>query len=339
MKKYCAVFMLIALALFASAGCSKGDGEDEIPLSEETYVVSLALAGDIDIFYEPLTRSIPTNDIYGINVYYDKNKDGNINTVYAYGLFDNVEDMTIPLLSGYKYKFECSLVKDGKNKLYSGQAFGQSYTGYCYPFQTGASTPTILGNKFVLGTTKLTGLQSGNAHLKGTTPTTSNYVKMPSIARYYGETMDYIPTKNGKVTIALKRTVFGARFIIKGIQEDGALSASCGDLWSKTSSQDDEGVEMMYSYSDVYDCWKNESHQTYTVKASYTTTRGEKWDWDKNVTFKRNVMTTVTINVNVDHYLLYGSIGFSEEPLNGENYIDLGINGDGIIDTPVEPAN
>lgn len=339
MRKCYAVFIMTAIAMFAFEGCSKGGGEDEIPQPEETYVVSFALTGDVDVSYEPLTRSTPTNDIYGINVYYDKNKDGNINTVYAYGLFDNIGDMTIPLLSGYKYKFECSLVKDGKNKLYSGQAFGQSYAGYCYPFQTGTSTPTILGNKFVLGSVKLTGLQSGNAHLKGVTPTTSNYVKMPSIARYYGETTDYVPTKNGKVTIALKRTVFGARFIINGIQEDGTLSASCGDLWSKTTSQDDEGVETMFSYSDVYDCWKNESNLTYDVKASYTTIRGEKWDWSENVTFKRNVMTTVTINVDVDHYLLYGSIGFSEEPLNGDNYIDLEINGDGIIDTPVDPTN
>lgn len=339
MKKRYAGFVLKALLLFVFVGCSEGGIKDEMAQREKAYVVSFAITGDVDVSYEPLTRSTSTDDIYGINVYYDKNKDGKINTVYAYGLFDNVGDMTIPLLSGYKYKFECSLVKNGKNKLYSGPAFGQSYIGYCYPFQTGASTPTILGNKFILGTTRLTGLQSGDAHLKGKIPSSSNFVPMPSIARYYGETTDYVPTKNGKVTIALKRTVFGARFIVTGIQHDGTLSASCGNIWSKTISQDEEGIETMYSYNDVYDCWKNESNLTYSVKASYTTTRGEKWDWSENVTFKRNVMTTVTINVDVDHYLLYGSIGFSEEPLNGDNYIDLEINGHGIIDTPVDPTD
>ena len=69
----------------------------------------------------PLSKSAgeetESTDLYGINVYYDKERDGNINDVYGYGLFDNIADMNISLLTGYKYKFVCSLVKDGKNEV------------------------------------------------------------------------------------------------------------------------------------------------------------------------------------------------------------------------------
>ena len=87
----------------------------------ETVNVSFAFKGDITIEESPLFKAAgeetESTDLYGINVYYDKERDGNINDVYGYGLFDNIADMNISLLTGYKYKFVCSLVKDGKNKV------------------------------------------------------------------------------------------------------------------------------------------------------------------------------------------------------------------------------
>ena len=46
----------------------------------ETIVVSMGFGGDISVSQEPLSTKAgtPTNDLYGINVYYDVNKDGDI---------------------------------------------------------------------------------------------------------------------------------------------------------------------------------------------------------------------------------------------------------------------
>lgn len=331
---------MLLFCLFTMGACSNEEVENIPPEKSSVYTVSLGFSGDIDVSQEPLTRATSTNDIYGINVYYDKDKDGDIKDVYAYGLFDNKEDMIISLLSGHKYKFECSLVKDGKKTLYYGQAFGQKYSGFCYPFQTNLTNSTMLKNEFVIGTSeRLTGIKSGKAHISSTTsPSTSNATDYASVNRFYGEATDYIPTVGGQVVIALKRVVFGAKFVITGVKE-GTLTASCGSFWSKKTTTDDEGNATIYSFSDVYDCWKNESTYSAKLELSFDSDRGSDWDLKNSstITFKRNVLTTVKINVSPD--LSSGVFTFVEEALDeGENYIDMEINSDGVIDTVVKPT-
>ena len=139
-------FVFLLSALLASSilwtGCQKAD-QVKFDSGEEV-TVSLNLTGDFDadVSQQPLTKAEATNDAYAINVYYDKEGDGYQNDLYAYGLFDNVADMTITLLSNHKYKFYCSLVKDAKSTLYYGQAFNNTYSGYAYPFQTNSSNST-----------------------------------------------------------------------------------------------------------------------------------------------------------------------------------------------------
>lgn len=334
------------LTLFFLVACSQQEEiessvEDKTP--PESYVVSIGLSGE---FIETTTESLstrlgtPTNDVYGINVYYDKDDDDLINDLYAYGLFDNREDMTITLLSGHKYKFECSLIKDAKTTLFYGQCFGKAYSGFAYPFQTGNQSSTMVENRFIIGTsTYLTGIKNGAAHTASvTSPSTSNANSYASVNRFYGETTDYTPTQGGTVTIELKRVVFGAKFIIQGVAQ-GTLTASCGSFWSKTVTADDEGSTTIYTFPNVYDCWKNGTDLTATVNLSFVSDRGSYWNLSRSssVTFKRNVMTTVTIDVTPD--LSSGNINFTEEEMTVDNDINLGINSDGLIDVIVNPVN
>ena len=107
--------ILLAICLF-EVGC----GKTETTVTEcEEMTVSLKLDGDFDAFVdqEPMTKAGTSNDAYGINVYYDKEGDGATNDPYAYGLFDNVADMTITLLSKHKYTVQCTLVKNARNVL------------------------------------------------------------------------------------------------------------------------------------------------------------------------------------------------------------------------------
>jgi hypothetical protein len=300
---------------------------DEPETEQEEYLVSLALTGEIEVSQEPLSKSTPTDDLYGINIYYDWEHDGLTNDRYGYGLFDNKEDMKVALLKGHKYRFVCSLVKDGKNTLYYGPALGQSYSGYAYPFQISSTEPSILENKSTvhLGFF-LRGLASGSAHLKGqTTPTIDNaYKYAPGVERYYGESDDYTPVEGGVVSIALKKTVFGAKFMIEGIQ-DGTLTASCGDLWSKTTSVDDAGTAIIYSYPDQQDCWLNESTLPMTVSLSFQDNgSGKTLDATKSVTFKRNTLTVVTLQIPTRTFSI------TEEALDEDHYIDMDLNSDDL---------
>ena len=334
--KYRILLPLFLLTLFGTA-CSEVKDNP----TEKEVTVALKLSGDfsVDVTQDPITKA-STNDAYGINVYYDKEGDGATNDVYAYGLFDNVGDMSITLLSGHKYKFTCGLVKDAKNVLYFGQAFSNPYSGYAYPFQTSSSGSTLVGNRFIIGNgVYLSGIGAGGVHLKNnSSPSSSNSTQYASINRYYGETDQYEPVPNGTVDIYLKRVVFGAKFVISGVV-GGSLSVTCGDFFNQSYTTDDSGTEKIYSFTNPWDCWKNETPLSATVSINYTSNRGGSlWNLSnsQSITFRRNVMTTVTINVSPD--LSKASLSFTEEPLGDDNDINIGINTDGLIDIIVNPS-
>ena len=337
--KHCLLLLLVASVLMATS-CSEGDSVAPRPASEE-YTVSFSIGGEIDVTTEPLSRAEASTDAYALNVYYDKEGDGVQNDIYAYGLFDNVADMSITLLSNHKYKIYCTLIKDAKNTIYYGQAFNNAYSGYCYPFQTNASNSTLISNSFIIGTsTYFTGLGSSQTHLASvSSPSTSNYsTYSPNVNRFYGVTSDYVPVPNGTIDIYLKRVVFGAKFVVSGVQE-GTLTVRAGDFYSYTYSKDNAGTERIYSFPDVAGVYGNDLPHVATIQMNYDSNRGVLWDLSQsqNVQFKRNVMTTVNIQLRPD--LSGANLSITEEELNEENLIDLGLNTDGLIDIIVKPEN
>lgn len=336
---HCLLLPLVAFTLMATS-CSKEDSGTPTP-SAEAYTISFSIGGEIDVTTEPLSRAEASTDAYAMNVYYDKEGDGVQNDIYAYGLFDNVADMSITLLSNHKYKIYCTLIKDAKNTIYYGQAFNNAYSGYCYPFQTSASNSTLISNSFIIGTsTYFTGLGSSQTHLASVgSPSTTNYsTYSPNINRFYGITSDYVPVPNGTIDIYLKRAVFGAKFVVSGVKE-GTFTVRAGDFYSYTYSKDDAGAERIYTFPDVAGVYANDLPHVATIQMNYDSNRGVLWDLSQsqNVQFKRNVMTTVNIVLNPD--LSGASLAITEEELNEENLIDLGLNTDGLIDIIVKPEN
>lgn len=323
--KHC---LLALLVMLIATSCTQDDSARPDSPAEK-YVVSLALGGEISTTDEPLTRSNSTNDLYGINVYYDKEGDGKTNDIYGYGLFDNVDDMMIELLSSHKYKFECTLVKDGKTTLYYGM-YDPSYSGYLAPFNlsNNNSKPTLLENKFILGTNKsFNSFGSGDACLAGSSSSKS----YPSINRFYGELTDYTPSQGDVAMIYLKRVVFGAKFIVTGAQ-GGKLSVS-SNFWGFSVTEDYESEERIFTFPNVYDCFNETPIREY-ITLSYDDDSGYQNDlnYAGYVTFKRNTLTTFTINVSPK-----SGISISEESWGEDNLIELEINADGVIDTPVVP--
>lgn len=332
--------MLAALVVCLFAGsCTESDGNTS---DGKPVTVSLNITGDFDVEVEhnELTKAATSNDAYGINFYYDMEGDGVTNDIYAYGVFDNVADMTITLLSNHKYRVCCTLIKDARKVLYFGQAFNNAYSGYAYPFQTSSSGSTLLNNKFIIGTgVSLTGMHSGNAHLAATTsPSTSNATPNASVNRFYGETDQYEPVPNGKIDVYLKRVVFGAKFVVTGVKE-GTLNVKCGDFYDVTYSKDDAGTEKIFSFTDIYTCWQKETPLKTTITFTYKSDRGTLWDitQTQEINFKRNVMTTVNVKLKPD--LSGGIFDLTEEPMDDDNDINIGINTDGLIDIIVNPEN
>lgn len=322
------------LAFLVSCNQDQGNPKVEDP---ESYEVTLYFGGEFVLEQEPLSRGVATNNIYAINVWYDKEKDGDSNDIYAYGLFNNTEDMSISLLSGYTYKFDCTLVKNGQQTLYYGPFNGRTASGFITPFKLGNNSASVI-NKFEIGgSMRFDQIGNGRASLAGSTAV----VKTPSIERYYGETSGYRPTKNGSVTINLVKAYFGAHFVIKGM-DGGKLSLNCsgddGEFYSANYTENDEGVDRIYCFYNTRECWKNSSDYAITGNLSYSytapSTTNMTYSGDAVITFRRNVMTTITIDVS------HPSVGLSvNEPgeIINENNINLEINTDGVIDIVVNP--
>lgn len=339
MKKELFLFLCLAGLLGASLSCSR-DPEQQLATGDPEYIqVKLGVGGDFSVDTEPLTRGTATNHLYAINVYFDSDKDGSCESHYAYGLFDNTDDMVISLLSGYEYGFDCTAVYNGKSKLYYGQYGGNSFPGYAKPFQTNNSASTRLGNAFTLSSSEyFTGMATGTATLK-TSSGTAEDTYWPSIERYRGSAY-YTAAKgsDASVTINLTRYVFGFRIILKGV-EQGTLSATMKiespvleRSYSTKTSDFDSGTQLFslqyLSNSDV----------EATVSWSFSSSRFGGWNLSgsQKITFRRNVLTTATVEVTPDQ--ADGVVNMSEEPLGEDNEINMQINGDGIIEVVVDPV-
>lgn len=339
-------------------GCSKETTTNEVdPPAEnaETYTVSFAFQGDITVSERPLSKAEVAKNLYGINVYYKKDGEDTYKP-YGYGLFDNLESMTISLLTGYKYKFVCTMVVEGTQKISGKQQWNsqtQTYyrINYSAPFtyDNGSnynSYNTVLNNKFIIGDNYLfDGIAKGysnfvtnileNGYENGTS---SSY---PQIDRYYGETTDYVPQKDGSVTIDLKRTVFGAKFIVEGLV-DGTLNISDynGAFNNVKITQDALTNEAIYTFSDVKAAWqKNDYSQTFTVTLTWNRSNGvsQKLE-DQQITFKRNVMTEVKINLNGTASDSGIGINKDDTAMSKEN-VNINVSGGDQTDTDVNPKN
>lgn len=256
-------------------------------------------------------------------------------------MFDNIEDMTISLIGGYKYKFECSMVKNDADTLYHDDSM------YYAPFHQGKLNydiykGTILENKFNISTTnyiQIQGLKFGETSLKGKRGY-NDIANYPQTDRFYGELTDYVPTKNGVANIDLKRTAFGLKFIITP-PVDGTLSISAyyGINPNIKVSADDNISESssMYTFSQVYECWQAEKYsEDFTIQLIWERANGATQTFSKTITVKRNVMTT--INVNVNGSTTDSSLGVKEDdtPMGNEN-VDMNFNGGNLDDNEVNP--
>lgn len=366
--------MVLIMALIGTVitSCSNADE----PLPEPTpsdegvvYKVKLNFDGnipDITESEEPISRADESTPkrVYGINVWCMKS-DGTETSYknYAYGLFDNKEDMVISLLGGYKYRFECYMVENDKEELYIN---ADKQTGE-YPFAMSKVTNSFkIGSSssgFHFDDTKITTVKSASV---ATSVKYMSYQEKPVIGIFYGILPEYTPTQNSIATIPIyKIGYYGLRVVVTGVP-DGSLyvnpyyedcicyyglgTSSYGheyDDWSQTFTESGSiertftgGFYRALDSSENYNSsWLN-SMQNYSVSTSvsftWTRANGYKQKFSKNVTLKRNVVTVLTVNLTGGAGEV--SLGFEEhsEDMSTEND-SVDYDGGDMNNTPVNP--
>lgn len=336
---------MAAIALMVGAtmvACSKDEvaGIEPEPDSD-FYTVKIGWEGEIiDVTYEPLDTRATTDDLYGIQVYSTPDKElaegeSATWTAYAYGLFDDPDNISINLLKGYKYKFVATMVRDGKNRI---NHTSKGY--YMYPFNIKGSDSGLFKNIFdYQGSTQLNGLGNGR-----TTTTEGGYFR-PNTDRFYGELVDYTPgDKNATAKINMKRTAFGAKFIAKGAKaKEGTLhvqmtGAPAMELALTTS---ENKISDIFTFSNVAAAWADNKYtETIDVTINWKRADGTTLPLGTHaITYKRNATTVV--NVKIENDGADGGLGFeideseTGEPIaDGEN--DVTIEDGEVVDTDVD---
>ena len=159
------------------------------------------------------------------------------------------------------------------------------------------------------------------------------------------ELTDYVPTKDGVANINLKRTAFGLKFIVTP-PIDGTLSVNPGRSYDNVYNGPDIKVSAdestltfssMYTFFQVYECWQMENYaEELTIQLTWKRANGATQTFEKTITVKRNVLTTVNVNVNGSS--TDSSLGVKEDdtPMGNEN-VDMNFNGGDLDDNDVTP--
>lgn len=334
MKAKHLLFALCALSVGVTS-CETILDDLQQPTEPKTFTMKFNAAGELDATYEPLTRFTPDDrDLYGVQVWHKPATTGSYE-YYAYGLFDNVEDMELEVKENYKYKFLFRLIDDGKDKIFCDSILVDNnyYLGYDQPFRgknkyNGASENSItkLTNEFSYAEDRYF---YDNYYIKTPDGKTTKYPE--NIDFYYGEINDYQPTEDGTtLSVYFKRMVFGLKINIGDFFDNGKITVSLLDK-SYTLTPENKEFEKTYANYDNdgsygYIAWydKDDLSQAYHyTKLDFKWTKADEtvvdWKPSDHVFFYRLKQTVF----NLEYY--------GEDGVMGDNFFEAHYE-----DTPIE---
>lgn len=285
-----------AVSGMALASCQE-KATPEIPAGEQkVYTVKLACAGELDVTHAPLTKGENT-DLYGIQVYYAPVSGGSYQH-YAYGLFDDVSDISLELLADYKYKFVIDMIVDGKNVIYSSNMNTPEdeviLLGYGAPFEF-RKTMTIsyetklcpITNELIVNSDlKYDYFDALGAEIQLLDG--KKYGDPKGVDVYYGEQNDYIPSEDkATIVINMKRMIYGLKVIadinqgtVQGHYSNILSSVSCYQDYFDLTAPSNLVYEATYAFTNRRSNWYNDVQDD-----SYTYSSIDfSWVKDENTT-------------------------------------------------------
>jgi hypothetical protein len=315
-------------ALFASAlfffNCSSSSDEIETPLpqEEEKFIqVPIGFSGEIlNITDSPLSRTNDAKDWYAFQVYSAPQDGSQEYSYYAYGFFDNKENMIINLKEGYKYKFDVCMVVDGSEKV---EYFSLVNAGWA-----------SIGNSFYISSEEhVRYMYEGYLYIQNPRDTYDR----PNVDRFFGRTTDYIPSEGGNVEINMKRVSFGAKFVAKEFNE-GSLEISVeGAPIINLSSSEGNEIQEIISFNNLEGALTNNDYsESIPVNITWVKTDNVRVPIaSEAVSFKRNRLTTIEFTVKESTSSSSFNLNADETMEDGDT---LEIGGDGT-NTEIDPNN
>ncbi|OMP75516.1 MULTISPECIES: hypothetical protein [unclassified Chitinophaga] len=220
-------YLLILAALFLSCKRDATTQPATPPITAEKVTIHLQLSGDITTSIGDLrkawiaARSAYDSTIYGVNI---RTGQG---TLYAQGLFDNTDSISIDLLKDSSYIVNVAAIKRGSSLGLWWQLSTDGYKQYAYPIHR-----TLRNRMFYAANeTMETGFIDSLNNMSIVTDTLTNtFAKYPlsEADTYFGST-NYTARDSSNTTISLqlKRLAFAIRYDIHNLTS-GYLQATYG---------------------------------------------------------------------------------------------------------------
>ena len=242
-------------------------------------------------------------------------------------------------MAGYKYRFVCTMIVNAKSKL----AYSNFYGNNPFGIYGNYSSQSELSNFNYNANSYFWGLNRGSTGLKKSDGSVI-YCERPNTDRYYGETTNYVPTKDSTVTINMNRMVFGAKFVAEGL-ESGKLYIEIQDAPLLELEAPNTEVQDIFTFSSVsYPGWDDpmtgkyvDYYEDISVSINWLNADSVKVPIaTQNIRFTRNKLTT--IKVRVQDSTMANSIGITTEdkPMAAGDTITIG--GGSSTDTPINPV-
>lgn len=307
-------FMAAFMLCMGMVACETLSEEPTLPEdAPKTFTARFNMTGEINVSQTPLTRFTPdSNDLYAIQVKYRPVSGGSYAN-YAYGLFDDLSNVTLELVENHYYDFEVIMIDDAKEKIYCDSILVDSkmYHGYGKPFDaynyynaSASRSITKVSNEFEYSEKKHFDW-SGTTDLMIQITDGKSVYSAANVDAYYAEVDKYVPeADNEEISIYLKKMVYGIRVVACDFLTEGTLKVSIDSQHVQKLSPDSKIYESSFGYlgsaSSWYGAVSSDAAKT-SVSLDFTWTKDDGTVYNykaTSITCNRLTMTTV----NVDFY-------------------------------------
>lgn len=336
MKAKQLLFAALTLAIGAIS-CEKSLGDVQQPdIKPKTMKIKLRATGEIDVDHQPLTRfTADDRDLYGVQVWHKPVSTGGYE-YYAYGLFDNLDNVELEVKENYKYRIEVRMIDDGKDKIYCDSILVDTkyYLGYGKPFRgrnnynaSSRESITQLTNKFTYDSSRYF-LWSQAIDLRTQLTDGKEFYNPIGIDLYYGRVNDYIPTEDGAgLSIYLKHMIFGLKIEVGDFLKEGLIRVEYGDEHSDILTPDNRSLTRTFAETVRNAYWYDTEDLLnatigFNIYFVWTKEDGSIVRWkSQNVTLYRLKQTVVKLDYYEDDVLgdNHFEVHYEDTPLE-ENY-------------------
>lgn len=292
------LLLLFSILLFVGSCSDEVESIKTENENSEYVTVNISMGGEIlDIAEEPMTKTLTKNDLTGVQIYYINERGERI--PHAWGLFDDVSDMSVKLQKGYEYLIEAASVINGKNIIFKIEDFN-----YGTPFSLltpGVWDPASAYNAMnISSTTYFSELISSYCDIKSEGDEL-NLHAYSMADKFYGQE-SIIAQEGATIELNMGRVSFGLQIMPDNLN-GGALIVEA-ERMPNIFINDGESFDEIFTIPiDLgFNFWEMEDYeQSNTLNFYYQSPTGEKTLLDsERITFRRNKKTVITVNIPED---------------------------------------